>query len=82
MTKHTCIFSEETMGSQGKSANMLLWKILYDGVLVCWAGIIKYRSCECMHANSLQLCPVLCDFMDYSPPGSSVLRIFQAKILE
>ena len=30
------------------------------------------------HANSL----TLCDSMDYSPPGSSVHRILQARILE
>ena len=29
-----------------------------------------------------QLCPNLCDHMDCSPPGSSVLGIFQARILE
>ena len=29
-----------------------------------------------------QSCPTLCNSMDYSPPGSSVHRIFQAKILE
>ena len=29
-----------------------------------------------------QLCPALCDPMDYSPPGSSVPRILQARILE
>ena len=29
-----------------------------------------------------QLCPTLCDSMDYSPPGSSVPGIFQARILE
>ena len=33
LSRHTCIVSEETMGSQGKSANMLLWKILYDGLV-------------------------------------------------
>ena len=27
-------------------------------------------------------CPTLCDPMDYSPPGSSVLGILQARILE
>ena len=27
-----------------------------------------------------QLCPTLCDLMDYSPPGSSVHGIFQARI--
>ena len=29
-----------------------------------------------------QLCPVLCDHMDFSPPGSSVHGIFQARVLE
>ena len=29
-----------------------------------------------------QSCPTLCDFMDYSPPGSSVYGILQARILE
>ena len=29
-----------------------------------------------------QLCLTLCDPMDYSPPGSSVHRILQIKILE
>ena len=28
------------------------------------------------------LCLTLCDLMDYSPPGSSVRGIFQARILE
>ena len=30
----------------------------------------------------VQLCPTFCNPMDCSPPGSSVLGIFQAKILE
>ena len=29
-----------------------------------------------------QSCPILCDSMDCSPPGSSVHEIFQARILE
>ena len=29
-----------------------------------------------------QLCPTLCNPMDYSPPGSSVHGIFQARVLE
>ena len=29
-----------------------------------------------------QLCLTLCDPLDYSPPGSSVHGIFQARILE
>ena len=35
--------------------------------------------CYCMHAQS---CPTVCDPMDYSPPGSSVHGILQARILE
>ena len=33
-------------------------------------------------AKSLQSCPTLCDPIDSSPPGSSVLGILQARILE
>ena len=47
-------------------------------------GVLQARILEwvaisfsnaCMHAKSLQLCPILCDPMDSSPPGSSVHRI-------
>ena len=37
--------------------------------------------CVCVYLVA-QLCPTLCDFMDCSPPGSSVHWILQAKILE
>ena len=33
----------------------------------------------CIWAKSLQLCPTLCKPMDYSPPGSSVHGILQAR---
>ena len=36
----------------------------------------------CMHSKLLQLCLTLCDPMHYSPPGSSVHGILQARILE
>ena len=35
-----------------------------------------------MRTKLLQSCLTLCDPMDYSPPGSSVHGIFQAKVLE
>ena len=35
-----------------------------------------------MLAKSLQSCPTICDFMNCSPPGSSVHGILQARILE
>ena len=44
-------------------------------LLVC-----DLSSCVC--AKLLQLCPTLCAPMDCSPPGSSVHRILQARILE
>ena len=36
----------------------------------------------CVHAKSLLSCLTLCDPMDYSPPGFSLHRILQARILE
>ena len=36
----------------------------------------------CIHAKSLQSCPSLCDPINYSPPGSSVHGILQARMLE
>ena len=36
----------------------------------------------CIAAKSLQLCPTLSNPMDCSLPGSSVHRIFQARVLE
>ena len=35
-----------------------------------------------VQARSLQSCPTLCDPIDYSPPGSSIHWILQARILE
>ena len=40
------------------------------------------KSALSVHAKSLQSCPTLCDPVDYSPPGSSVHGILQARILD
>ena len=37
---------------------------------------------KCKRVQSLQSCPILCDAMDGSPPGSSIHGILQARILE
>ena len=45
----------------------------------------KYGFCECWYYVCVwvtQLCLTLCGLMDYSPPGSSVRGILQARILE
>ena len=48
-----------------------------------WISEAAFSHClMCMHAKSLQLYPTLCDPIDCSPPGSSVHRILQARILE
>ena len=44
----------------------------------CWVD----NMCVCVCAQSLQSCLTLCDPVDYSSPGSSVLGILQARILE
>ena len=49
---------------------------------------IHYRKVPILYAvaaaaaESLQSCPTLCDPIDGSPPGSSVHRILQARVLE
>ena len=45
-------------------------------------GVPRERS-VCVHVQSLQSCPILCNPTDLcSPPGSSVHGILQARILE
>ena len=48
------------------------WKKSYD----------QRAAAAAAAAKSLQLCLTLCDLIDGSPPGSSVHRIFQARVLE
>ena len=45
----------------------------------CW--FVQHKATT-MHTTLLQSCLTLCDFMDCSPPGSSVHGILQARILE
>ena len=50
-----------------------------------WSAVVTDAGrvpVSCVRAQSLQLCPTLCDPMDCSPPGSSVLGILQARIPE
>ena len=48
---------------------------------LCLQEAQEWAVC-CCYRVSAQSCPTLCNPMDYSPPGSSVHRIFQARILE
>ena len=49
---------------------------------IYWALIVGQALWACLYAKLIQLCPTPCDPMDYSPPGSSVHGILQARILE
>ena len=40
------------------------------------------KSALCVRAKSLQLCPTLCDPINYSPPGSSDHGILQTRIVK
>ena len=56
----------------------IVWHFYRPGVLQAWSN---NTVCLCV-CSVAQSCPSLCDFMDWSPPGSSVLGIFLARILE
>ena len=43
---------------------------------------LQHQHVTSLHAKSLQSCRPLCDPLDYSPPGSSVQGIPQARIRE
>ena len=62
---------------------ILLYRLLSKLSGEIWESLVKFNLCTpWMHGKSLQLCQALCDPMDCSPPGSSVHRILQARILE
>ena len=44
--------------------------------------LISVSSCSCCCYSVAKLCPILCDPMHSSPPGSSVYGTSQARILE
>ena len=65
------------------------WGMLLLGRMACWwrslqVGVKLGRALKVMEVKVLvtQLCPTLCNPMDYSPPGSSVHVILQTRILE
>ena len=57
-----------------------LVKAMVFPVVMC--GCESWTIKKAAAAKSLQSCPTLCDPIDGSPPGSSVLGVLQARILE
>ena len=54
------------------------WTVAFQAPL----SIEIFQARILVHAKLLQSCPTLCGCMDCSPPGPSVHRILQARILE
>ena len=47
----------------------------------CWMCHVCVCVCVCVCVFIAQLCPTVCNPMDYSPPGPSIRGILQARIL-
>ena len=52
------------------------------GIKIAGRNINNLRYADAAAANSLQLCPTLCDPIDGSSPGSPIPVILQARALE
>ena len=52
------------------------------GIKIARRNIYNLRYADAAAAKSLQSCPTLCNPIDGSPPGSTVLGILQARTLE
>ena len=51
-------------------------------IKICTKANFEYIRYVYVYVKSLQCCPVLCDPVDYNPPGSSVHGILQVGTLE
>ena len=77
------------MGNSVELGDFPLDSVLCSLLYCHWWGwwwkltlLLIYTSNICMCVVITQLCLTLCDPMDYSPSGSSVHRILQARIQE
>ena len=57
-----------------------VYKKKKERMKLSWFLYLTHQGC--VHAKSLQSCPILCNPMDCSPPGSPVHGISQARILK
>ena len=60
--------------------SIIEYKLLYTTIYV--KKNMQVYMHVCIPTKLLQSCPALCDPVDYSPPGSSVHGVLQARILE
>ena len=93
---HSCVFfNKPSLFPKSLKNNALEHTVLFsESCLLKYCFYVKERDFSydlniwgfpgglCVHAKSLQLCLILCEPMDYSPPDSFVYEILQARILE
>ena len=63
----------------------MLFLVHMDVILVAHLEDMRVelsKKVSYMHVKLHQSCLTLCDAMDYSPPGPSVHRVLQARILQ
>ena len=90
-----CFFNKPSLFPKSLKNNALEHTVLFsESYLLKYCFYVKERDFSydlniwgfpgglCVHAKSLQLCLILCEPMDYSPPDSFVYEILQARILE
>ena len=58
------------------------WSLIGCNGTIKWSGDNFKKKRKGKWIMDTQSCPTLCDTMDYSLPGSSILGIFQARVLE
>jgi len=79
LLKYQCFLSSPFSTISASHAASSFWEI----VLMSVTSIIPLGDdTACMHAKSVKSCLTLCNPTDGSPPGSSVHRILQARILQ
>ena len=64
------------------SKNWCFWTVVLEKNLERLTSSLESWNVKPVKVVVAQSCPTLCNPMDYSPPGSSVHGIFQARILE
>ena len=74
---------EESMGSQESQTGLSNWTIQASS----FQPMLHSKDCAelCLKVKEIEVsqsCPTLCDPVDYSPPGSSIHGIFQARMLK
>ena len=76
-------FCLENSHGQRRLESYSLWGLKESDMTARLSTAHTFQSSTvCVCVKLLQLCPILCDPMDYSLPASSVHGILQARILE